>query len=231
MIKVVDRVYYSADHFQFPIKYYIAFDQFQKVGCPNKAILPLQTNRGTIGIREALVFRMEGWKSRLIPSTSIQSEPKMPNLFRKLFWPSSKTKSSNATPYTPPYASRSHAPGDSAVNLNLITRPIIEGYQIGVPSERKQRCIEYGITTLELLKEISEANSALRPLKAVCGVTLAILNTIKVRFGHSFYNYGILTDTFRLWIITKRRGGRYCILFTNIVVYLNSNSTRRMWSK
>jgi hypothetical protein len=33
---------------------------------------------------------------------------------------------------------------------------------------------------LELLREISEANGVLAPLKAVCGLTLVILNTIKV---------------------------------------------------
>jgi len=52
---------------------------------------------------------------------------------------------------------------------------------MGIQSERKQRCIARGITALELLKEITEANDILSPLKAICGVTLAILNTIEVR--------------------------------------------------
>jgi hypothetical protein len=64
------------------------------------------------------------------------------------------------------------------------------------------------MTALELLKEISGANDILAPLKAVCGFTLAILNTIKVRFWHSFCCYGILSNTFRLWIIIRKRGGR-----------------------
>jgi hypothetical protein len=66
------------------------------------------------------------------------------------------------------------------VNLNLIVTPIVEGHQIGPQNERKQRCISYATTALELLKEISEASDVLVPLKAVCVVTLAILNTIEV---------------------------------------------------
>ena len=54
---------------------------------------------------------------------------------------------------------------------------------MGIQSERKQRCIARGITALELLKEITEANDILSPLKAICGVTLAILNTIEVSFS------------------------------------------------
>jgi hypothetical protein len=110
---------------------------------------------------------------------------KMPDFFKKLFRSSSKTRGSTSAKNTPsvtPRASTSHTGSDSAVNLDLIASPIIEGYQIGAPGERKQRCIEYGITALEILKEITEANGVLSPLKAVCGVTLAILNTIKVRF-------------------------------------------------
>jgi len=57
--------------------------------------------------------------------------------------------------------------------------PGVEGDQVDPQNERKQRCIKYGITALELLKEISEANNVLAPLKAVCVVTLMILNTIK----------------------------------------------------
>jgi hypothetical protein len=107
----------------------------------------------------------------------------MPDLFKKLFGSSSKTKSStlaNATLSTTPGASKSHTRGDSSVNLNLIASPIVESHHVGPQNERKQRCISYGITALELLKEISEANDILAPLKAVCGVTLAILNTIEV---------------------------------------------------
>ena len=107
----------------------------------------------------------------------------MPDLFNKLLGSSSKTKSStlaNATPSTTPRASTSHTRGDSAANLNLIAGPIVESHYVGPQNERKQRCISYGITALELLKEISEANDILAPLKAVCGVTLAILNTIEV---------------------------------------------------
>jgi hypothetical protein len=111
----------------------------------------------------------------------------MPDFFKKLFRSSPKTKSSisaNVTPSATPRASTSHTPGDSAVNLDLIASPIVESHQIGIPGERKQRCIEWGITALELLREIGDANGVLSPLKAVCGVTLAILNTIKVRFWH-----------------------------------------------
>ena len=107
----------------------------------------------------------------------------MPDLFKKLFGSSSKTKgstSANSTSSTIPQASTSHTRGDSTVNLNLVAGPIVEGYQIGIQSECKQRCIARGITALELLKEISEANDILAPLKAICGVTLAILNTIEV---------------------------------------------------
>jgi hypothetical protein len=108
----------------------------------------------------------------------------MPDLFRKLFGPSSKTKRSaspNPTPSTTPRASTSHTRGDSTVNLGLVAGPIVEGYQMRIQSERKQRCIARGITALELLKEITEANDILSPLKAICGVTLAILKTIEVR--------------------------------------------------
>src|SRR5271170_5052586 len=106
----------------------------------------------------------------------------MPDLFKKLFGPSSKTKrSTSANPTsTTPRASTSHTRGDSTINLGLVAGPIVEGYQMRIQSERKQRCIARGITALELLKEISEANDILAPLKAVCGVTLAILNTIEV---------------------------------------------------
>jgi hypothetical protein len=107
----------------------------------------------------------------------------MPDLFKKFFRSSPKPKgstSANATPSTIPRASTSHTHGDSTVNLNLVASPIIEGHQMGPQNERKQRCISYGITALGLLKEISEANDILAPLKAVCGVTLAILNTIEV---------------------------------------------------
>jgi hypothetical protein len=113
----------------------------------------------------------------------------MPDLLKKLFKSSSKTKGStpvNATPSATPRASTNHTRGESGVNLDLIASPIVDGYQIGAQNERKQRCIEWGIMALELLREISEANSILTPLKAVCGVTLAILNTIKVGFGFSF---------------------------------------------
>jgi hypothetical protein len=106
----------------------------------------------------------------------------MADLLKKLFRSSPKTKGStpaNTTPSATPGASTSHTRGDSAVNLNLIASPFAEGYQIGAQSERKQRCIEWGITAVELLREISEANGVLAPLKAVCGLTLAILNTIK----------------------------------------------------
>jgi hypothetical protein len=48
---------------------------------------------------------------------------------------------------------------------------------MGIHNERKQRCIELGITAVELLKEIRGANGALEP---ICRLTLAILNTIKV---------------------------------------------------
>jgi hypothetical protein len=113
----------------------------------------------------------------------------MSNFFKKLFRSSLKTRSSTSANVTPSAATRpstSHTRGDSAINLDLITSPIVESHQIGVPGERKQRCIEWGITALELLKEIGEANDILSPLKAVCGVTLAILNTIKVRFWLPF---------------------------------------------
>ena len=108
----------------------------------------------------------------------------MPDLFKKLFRPSSKTKrstSANPTPSTTPRASTSHTRGDSTVNLDLVAGPIVEGYQMRIQGEHKQRCIARGITALELLKEITEANDILSPLKAICGVTLAILNTIEVR--------------------------------------------------
>lgn len=104
----------------------------------------------------------------------------MADLFKKLFGSSSKTKDSTSANVTPSATSTSQARGDSAVNLNLITSPIVEGYQIGIQSERKERCIARGITALELLKEISEASGVLAPLKAICGVILAVLNTIEV---------------------------------------------------
>ena len=107
----------------------------------------------------------------------------MPDLFKKLFGSSSKTKGStaaNPTSSTTPRASTSHTRGDSTVNFNLVAGPIVEGYQIGIQSERKQRCIARGITALELLKEITEANDILSPLKAICGITLDILNTMEV---------------------------------------------------
>ena len=107
----------------------------------------------------------------------------MPDLFKKLFRPSSKTKRSASADPTPSTtrASTSHTRGDSTVNLDLVAGPIVEGHHMGIQSERKQRCIARGITALELLKEITEANDILSPLKAICGVTLAILNTIEVR--------------------------------------------------
>ena len=46
-----------------------------------------------------------------------------------------------------------------------------------IQNERKQRCIELGITAVELLKEIRGANVA---LEAICRLTLAILNMVKV---------------------------------------------------
>ena len=46
-----------------------------------------------------------------------------------------------------------------------------------IQNERKQRCIELGITAVELLNETKGANVA---LEAICRVTLAILNMIKV---------------------------------------------------
>jgi hypothetical protein len=158
----------------------------------------------------------------------------MPNLFQNLFRSSPKTKGSTSAKFSPsatPHASTSHTHDHSAVNLDLIASPIVESRQIGVPGDRKQRCIEWGITALELLKEIGDANGVLSPLKAVCGVTLAILNTIKVRFWLPFCYCGILIDIFRLWIIITKRGRRYWKLSINTVACLNSNSTRRIWSR
>ena len=159
----------------------------------------------------------------------------MPDLFKKLFGSSSSTKgstSANPTSSTTPQASSSHT-RDSTLNLDLVAGPIVEAYQLGLQSERKQRCIARGITALELLKEISEANDILAPLKAICGVTLAILNTIEVGlFNRVLFCYsGILIDEFRPWIATRKRGRRSWIPFINIVACLNNSSTQRIWSK
>ena len=107
----------------------------------------------------------------------------MPDLLKKLFKSSSKTRGSisvNTSPSTTPRVSISHTHGDSAANLNPIAGPSVEGDQMGPQNERKQRCIEYVITALELLEKIGDASDVLAPLKAVCGVTLAIINAIKV---------------------------------------------------
>jgi len=116
---------------------------------------------------------------------------KMPGLFRKLFRPFSKAKRSapanaspSATPATP-LASTSHTSVDPAINLHLVTSPTVTDHQIDIQNEQKQRCIDHGITALEILKEISEANDALSPLEAICAVTLVILNTIEVVMGFS----------------------------------------------
>jgi hypothetical protein len=107
----------------------------------------------------------------------------MPDLFHKFFWSSSKTKRStlvDAPPSATPHASTSHTTGDSTVDINLVASPIVEDYQANIQIDRQQRCIAHGITALELLKAISEANRVLGSLKAISGVTLAILNTIEV---------------------------------------------------
>jgi hypothetical protein len=106
----------------------------------------------------------------------------MPDLFQKFFRSSSKTKGSTLvnTPSATPHASTSHTTGDSTVNLNLVASPMVEGYKTDIQNELKQQCIAHGITALELLKEISEGNGVLASLKAISGVTLAILNTIEV---------------------------------------------------
>ncbi len=110
----------------------------------------------------------------------------MPDLFQKFFRSSSKAKRSapaNASPpvtAATPLASTSHTSVDPVINLHLVTSPTVTDHQIDIQNEQKQRCIDHGITALEILKEISEANDALSPLEAICAVTLVILNTIEV---------------------------------------------------
>jgi hypothetical protein len=155
----------------------------------------------------------------------------MPDLFQKNFRPSSKTKRStlvNAPPSATPNTSTSHTSGDSTVNLNLAARPIVEGYQTDIQNERKQQCIAHAITTLELLKEIDVVNGVLSPLKAICEVTLVILNMIEVDLLLSRC-CSVLIDVFRRWIVTRNRGRRCRILFINITTYLNRSATRRIW--
>ena len=104
----------------------------------------------------------------------------MPDPFQRVLRSSSKPKRSspaNASPSATPLASTSHTSGDSTVNADLVTSTIVEAHQMNVQNERKQRCIELGITALELLKEIRGTNGA---LEAICRATLAILNMIKV---------------------------------------------------
>ena len=154
----------------------------------------------------------------------------MPDLFQKFFRSSSKSKRSalvNALPSATPHASTSHTSAESTVNLNLVANPIVEGYQTDIQNERKQQCITRGMMALKLLKEIGEANDVLAPLKAICGVTLAILNMIEV--GLLLFRYcRILINVFRLWILTMKCGRRCWILFINIVTCSNSSFTRRI---
>ena len=107
----------------------------------------------------------------------------MPDLFQKFFRSSSKAKRSapanaspSATPATP-LASTSQTSGDPTVNADLVTSTIVEAHQMDIQNERKQRCIELGITAVELLNETKGANVA---LEAICRVTSAILDMIKV---------------------------------------------------
>jgi hypothetical protein len=152
----------------------------------------------------------------------------MANLFQRLFW--SSTKSEGSTPEdvpasATPSASMNQTYSDSRANLNLTASPIVEGYQMDIQNERKQQCIARGIAALEFLKEINEATGVLLPHKAICGATLAILNTIEVDLLSLRY-CRILIDVFRLWIVTRRCGRRCRIIFINIVAYFNSSSTR-----
>jgi hypothetical protein len=116
----------------------------------------------------------------LDPHHDNQEEIKMPDPFQRVLRSSSKAKRSspaNASPSAIPFASTSHTSGDSTVNPDLVTRTIVEAHQMDIQNERKQRCIELGITAVELLKEIRGANGA---LEAICRVTSAILDMIKV---------------------------------------------------
>lgn len=69
--------------------------------------------------------------------------------------------------------------GDSAHSLDLITTPIANQTDER-PSETKRLYIAAGITALKHLKEIGEAGGLLGPLKAACGATTVILETIEV---------------------------------------------------
>lgn len=70
-------------------------------------------------------------------------------------------------------------PGDSE-DLGLVTAPIITRLNKEKGAGRKELCIGYATTALEFLKENSEVNDMLAPLKVICGATLNVLRTIEV---------------------------------------------------
>lgn len=112
----------------------------------------------------------------------------MPSIFSKLRTRSKKDKDPSRSSSPTPSVGRpstSQIPGESEINLDLVTTPIVNRPSDSA-GEKKKQYLAAGITVLKHLKEISEASGVLAPLKAACGATTAILETIEVICSRQF---------------------------------------------
>jgi hypothetical protein len=87
---------------------------------------------------------------------------------------------------------------------------------------RKKEFLECGVTALSFLKEISEASGLLAPIKAACGATKVILETIQV--STALLDAGNhLWTRIRPWM-TMRRDGKACSKESDgIIIYSRSS--------
>lgn len=104
----------------------------------------------------------------------------MSSALRKLRNLSKRDKDRSQSSSPAPSAGRPSTSNTPEINLDLVATPILDRVNDS-PGEKKRLYFEAGITVLKHLKEISEASGVLAPLKAACGATTAILETLSVR--------------------------------------------------
>jgi hypothetical protein len=110
----------------------------------------------------------------------------MPRLFEKLSgWLKKDKKSGRVSSST----NSIPAPGSTSADNTPVNSTSDTARNIGITDHkddqkasggRKKEFLEWGVTALNFVKEISQANGLLAPLTAACGATTAILETIEV---------------------------------------------------